>query len=260
METAEKLHDKAAGLYPLLKQQGGLCVFVAGGHIVSDEIRAAANLRIPYLVLEGAGGASGRHAEHQPEHAFATAEEVLERLRASAPWPSTRDPYWHQGVNPVVDVVVLREGATPGSLELLAIRRDEDAAAEPGAWALPGGFQGTGAPRGTPWTPGLETAEEAAVRELREETGLDLTTVVHDLVHAGDFEGEGRDPRDTPEAWSRSRAFAILLPPALASAPVAGGDDACDARWLDVAALPRLAFDHARILRRALVRLGRAPG
>jgi ADP-ribose pyrophosphatase YjhB (NUDIX family) len=254
--VAEKLHDKAAGLYPLVKRHGGLCLFLGGGHIVADEIQAAANLRLPYLVLEGIEGASGLHAESVPERAFRSAEEVLARLRSSAPWPSTRDPYWHTGVNPVVDMVVVREEPATGCRQILLVRRSDDAPSEPGAWALPGGFQQTDAPRGTTWAPGVETAEEAAVRELREETGLDVSGVLDRLVPVGEFEGEGRDPRDTPTAWSRSRAFALRLPPALLGAAIAGGDDAASASWIGLAELPRLAFDHARILARALERLG----
>ncbi len=254
--VAERLHDKAAGLYPLVKQHGGLCIFIGGGHIVADEIQAAANLRLPYLVLEGIEGASGLHAESVPERAFRCAEDVLARLRSSAPWPSTRDPYWHKGVNPVVDMVVLRDDPGTGRSQVLLVRRNDDAPSEPGAWALPGGFQQTDAPRGTTWTPGVETAEEAAVRELREETGLDVSAALGRLVRVGEFEGEGRDPRDTPEAWSRSRAFALHLPPSLAGAAIAGGDDAACACWTDLSELPRLAFDHGRILARALERLG----
>lgn len=256
--VAEKLHDKAAGLYPLVKRHAGLCLFVAGGHIVADEIQAAANLRIPYRVLAGIEGASGLHATSNPERAFETADEALAWVRSRAPWPGTKDPYWHTGPNPVVDLVLVRDDPASGRAQVLLIRRDDDAAAEPGAWALPGGFQATAAPRGTPWAPGLETAEEAVLRETREETGLDVSGARDRLVPVGEFEGEGRDPRDTPEAWSRSRAFALVLPDALARAPIAGGDDAADARWWDLVALPsRLAFDHARILARALEVLGR---
>ncbi len=250
---AERLHDKLGALYPLLRRHGALCLFFAGGHIVSDEIRAAGNLRVPLMLMAEVGGASGAHAAHLPERAFTEAAQVLAALTGLSPWPSTRDPYWHLGPNPVVDVVLLRPGGR--GEQVLLIRRDDDAAAEPGAWALPGGFQATDAPRGAPWTPGAESDEEAAIRELQEETGLDLGGLT--LVRVGEFEGEGRDPRDTAEAWSRSHAFALRLPPALAGAPVAGGDDAADARWFDLDALPeRLAFDHARILQAALGRLG----
>jgi len=64
----------------------------------------------------------------------------------------------------------------------------------------------------------------------------------------GRYEGNGRDPRDTERAWSRSHAFALHVP-SLAGVPIAGGDDAEDARWFGLDRLPApLAFDHARIL------------
>ena len=138
------------------------------------------------------------------------------------------------------------------------IQRDDEAPTEGGKWALPGGFQTTDAPRGTPWTPGPESARDAAARELLEETGLDVRDLAAGLVHVGDFEGDGRDPRDTETAWSRSSAFALRLPGDRASAPIAGGDDAGDARWFPLDALPRpLAFDHDRIVAKGLAALGR---
>jgi ADP-ribose pyrophosphatase YjhB (NUDIX family)/adenosine deaminase len=246
------LHAKAAGLYELMREVDGLCLFVGGGPIVADEIQTAANLRLRYLVMEGVEGASGEHAARRPSRAFGSADEVLARLQPRA-WSVRLDPFWHIGVNPMVDVVVVR---TIGEPEVLLVRRHVDAACEPGRWALPGGFQLTDAPRAAAWAPGRETAREAAVRELREETGLDVGP--DRLLDVGEYQGEGRDPRDGPTAWSCSRAFVVALPAELASAPVGGGGDTSEARYLPVAALPRLAFDHDRIVADALARLTNA--
>lgn len=250
--VGEKLYDKAAGLYRLIRDLGGLCLFVGGGAIVSDEIQTAKNLRVPYLLMDGPEGASTEHAREQPERAFRTADEVLAHLAAEAQWASPAEPYWHLGENPTVDTVLTRIGPSSGVLELLLIRRDEDAPAEPGKWALPGGFVRTDAPRGTPWQAGLESEREAAIRELREETSLDLSNLAHKLVHVGDYAGAGRDPRDTPQAWSRSSVFALHLDSPDASGAIAGNDDAGEAAWIDVRDLPPLAFDHARIIADAL--------
>ena len=61
----------------------------------------------------------------------------------------------------------------------------------------------------------------------------------------------GRDPR----GWTVTAAYLADLgtegPPA-----VAGGDDAAEARWWPVDALPPLAFDHDRIVADALATLG----
>lgn len=115
----------------------------------------------------------------------------------------------------------------------------------------------TDAARGEPWRAGVEPALEAALRELREEAGLDLTGHAASFQTVGTYEGGGRDPRDEPAAWSRSTAFALLLPEALHAAPIAGGDDASDACWMELARARELAFDHVRIVQDAVALLAR---
>jgi ADP-ribose pyrophosphatase YjhB (NUDIX family) len=254
--VGEKLHDKAAGLYRLMKDHNGLCLFIGGGHIVSDEIQTAYNLRLIYLLMDGPEGASSLHARQQPERAFTSAEEILEIIKNFKPWESTNDPYWHLGANPTVDIILTRHNPQTRQLEVLLIRRSDDAAAEPGKWAFPGGFQLTEAVRGTLWKPGKETVKEACIRELLEETNLNICHLESQLIHVGDYEGGGRDPRDTPQSWSRSTVFALHLPDNLALSAIAGDDDASDARWFPVEPRPsNLAFDHARILEHGLARL-----
>ena len=127
-----------------------------------------------------------------------------------------------------VDLVVLT--VRDGELQALVVRRDE--APHRGRWALPGGFVRPD-----------EGLEQAARRELAEETGLeDVAGHVEQLASYGDPD---RDPR------MRVVTVAYLaLAPDL-PAPVAGGD-AGQAAWRPVEALlgarPPLAFDHRRIL------------
>ena len=162
------------------------------------------------------------------------------------------------------DVAVFRE--TPVGHELLLIRRGGHPFL--GKWALPGGFSEPG-----------ETVDGAAVRELREETGLsDLP-----LTPVGFFSLPGRDKR----AWTMSEGFATLLPED-GQEPQAG-DDARETAWFAVnsrwaqgvltlsftgpehfeAKLIRdgsyafsildtggLAFDHAHIIARAMDAMG----
>lgn len=107
-----------------------------------------------------------------------------------------------------------------------------------GRWALPGGFV---EPR--------EDLEQAARRELREETGVSGRGLR--LEQLGAYGAPRRDPRHRVI----SVAFVAVLPPD--SAAVAG-DDAADVGWLPVSELlgsRRLAFDHVRILADAVERL-----
>lgn len=249
--VADTLYMKAAALYELARESDAACLFVGGGPIVNDEIQTASNLRLDVLLMDGPSGASTSHARERPARAFRTGAEALTMLAALERRPA---PFWHLGANPTADVVLLRRDGD--TVRVLLIRRDLDAPSEGGKWALPGGFVATDAPRGEAWRPGRESTLDAALRELREETGLDLAEHAAALSLLGTYEGGGRDSRDRASAWSRTTVFAGWLPDVLRSAPLAGGDDASDAQWIDVRSRPSLAFDHERILQDALAVVG----
>ncbi|AFY64994.1 NUDIX hydrolase [Geitlerinema sp. PCC 7407] len=103
-----------------------------------------------------------------------------------------------------------------------------------GQWALPGGFVHL-----------QESLDEAAQRELQEETGM--TDVFLEQLYT--FGAPGRDPRDRVV----SVAYYALVN--LAEHPVQAATDASDAAWFPMDALPPLAFDHAEIVQRAIARL-----
>ena len=123
-----------------------------------------------------------------------------------------------------------------------------------GRWAFPGGFAEPN-----------ESVPETALRELREETGIeDLTEA--DIREVGLFSRPGRDPR----GWIVSGVYSAtvrkenVIPKA--------GDDAADAQWFSVSsgqdgspvlsngairlAPSDLAFDHGEILLKALEKRG----
>ena len=127
-----------------------------------------------------------------------------------------------------VDIALLCKTATD-DVEVLLIRRGRNPFR--GRWALPGGFVDEDEP-----------LEHAARRELEEETGI-RTTVT--LKQIGAFGDPGRDPR----GHTVSVAFAAILKN---KPQVEGSDDAKDAAWHSIKRLPKLAFDHKKIIRAAL--------
>jgi 8-oxo-dGTP diphosphatase len=121
-----------------------------------------------------------------------------------------------RGPAPTVDVVI----SLPGDRVVLVARRFP-----PTGWALPGGFVDVG-----------ETVEAAAVREAREETGLEVTLTDLLWVYS--------DPRRDARQHTLSTVFL-----GRAEGTPRGGDDAAEARafgWNDLPA--PLCFDHAEIL------------
>ena len=111
--------------------------------------------------------------------------------------------------------------------EVLLVRRGNDPFK--GCWALPGGFMEMD-----------ETIEHCAVRELREETGIDAAESALRLV--GVFSAPGRDPRGR----TVTAVYAVGVPDGTFAA---AGDDAAEVCWWPLTALPPLAFDHAEIIR-----------
>ncbi|NLT71281.1 MAG: NUDIX hydrolase [Verrucomicrobiaceae bacterium] len=127
-----------------------------------------------------------------------------------------------------VDCVVF--GFDGGDLQVLLIRRGLEPFKD--RWALPGGFVHLD-----------ETLDEAARRELAEETGL--REVFLEQLHT--FGAVERDPRERVV----SVAYFALVKPTAATAAT----DAAEAEWFPVASIPPLAFDHAEIFAAALARL-----
>ncbi len=142
-------------------------------------------------------------------------------------------PYTYDYPRPALTVDPVIFTLREDSLQVLLVQRGDEPFA--GMWALPGGFVNQ-----------HESLEEAALRELEEETGL-KEAYLEQLYTYGD---PGRDPRGRVVTV----AYFALIP---ADAPVRpeGGSDASQARWFPAAQLPPLAFDHAQIVSYALRRL-----
>ena len=137
-------------------------------------------------------------------------------------------PYQHPAVT--TDVVVFTILAQ--KLQILLINR----ASNPyqGYWALPGGFLDL-----------TEDLEECAMRELKEETGIDNVY----LEQLYTFGKQDRDPRE--------RVISVTYYALTASdqLQVKAASDAADAAWFPLDDLPNLAFDHGEIIQLAHRRL-----
>lgn len=99
-----------------------------------------------------------------------------------------------------------------------------------GMWALPGGFMKID-----------ETAEQCAIRELMEETGV--TNVYLEQFHT--FSTVGRDPRE------RVVTIAFFALVRKSDFRLIAGDDAARANWFEIDEFPPLAFDHHEIIKMA---------
>jgi 8-oxo-dGTP diphosphatase len=148
--------------------------------------------------------------------------------------PADYDPSQFPAFAVTVDVVVLT--MSDSRLHVLLVRRG--VAPFEGMWAIPGGFK-----RPT------ETLDEAAKRELAEETGVDGASL---LTQFGAYGDPGRDPRMNVVTV----AYLAVLREV---GGVVAGTDAADAALIPVSEVLNgkieLAFDHERIVRDAVERV-----
>lgn len=145
------------------------------------------------------------------------------------------DPYAFEPFAVTVDLAVFT--VRDAKLHVLLIRRGEQPYR--GAWALPGGF-----------ILPAESAEQAARRELAEETGLsDATAAALHLEQLRTYSEPGRDPRMRVV----SVAYTALVPDL---PEPQGGGDAAHAQWMPADDGHELAFDHGAILSDARNRVG----
>lgn len=142
-------------------------------------------------------------------------------------------PYSYEYPRPAVTVDCVIFGLDASQkLQILLIQRGTEPYA--GSWALPGGFVQL-----------EESLEEAARRELEEETGLSDVF----LEQLFTFGAPARDPR------GRVISVAYYALVNRGEHQPQAATDASDAAWFPLEELPDLAFDHPTILEAALDRL-----
>jgi 8-oxo-dGTP diphosphatase len=129
-----------------------------------------------------------------------------------------------------VDIVIFT--LRGGSLQVLLVKRGVPPFE--GQYAIPGGFIRED-----------ESLEEAALRELHEETGV-RNVFLEQLYTFG-------DPKRDPRGRVMTVAYYALI--ASDKLSLVAGADAAEAQWFPASSLPPLAFDHKSILDYALERL-----
>lgn len=162
--------------------------------------------------------------------------------------------YWFLGVNPVVDLILVRTHPEHG-LQTLLIKRSETCDAEAGKWAFPGGFRDTDALKGTAFNSGKfqELPLVAALRECKEETGISTDKLASYVREVGVYTGPGRDPRETNEQYSQSHAYFLSLDGLMSISQsdliMAQAGEVDVVRWFNWkdAMQTSLAFDHNKI-------------
>jgi 8-oxo-dGTP diphosphatase len=168
-----------------------------------------------------------REAKRRPN---VKADPAPDESESSEEAAAAYDPSRYERPSVTVDVVILTVRA--GKLEVLLIKRKRWPFE--GMWAIPGGFV----------TPD-ESLEDAAKRELEEETGV-RDVYLEQLYTFGD---PGRDPR--------TRVITVVYYALIRTEQlhIRAADDAADAEWFSLYALPPLAFDHRKILDYTVQRL-----
>jgi 8-oxo-dGTP diphosphatase len=138
---------------------------------------------------------------------------------------SSQKPHQYKYPHPAVAVDLVIFTLRNHDLQVLLIERGVDPFK--GGWALPGGFVRI-----------TEALEEAAQRELREETGLTQS-------YLEQIRAFGRPDRDPRERVISVAYFAIISEDKVA---LHAGSDARRVSWCAWRELPALAFDHREII------------
>jgi 8-oxo-dGTP diphosphatase len=136
-----------------------------------------------------------------------------------------------QDIKVSVDAVVFGYDQETGISVLLIKRKNEPFQK---MWALPGGLVLTG-----------ESLDDAVNRELKEEAGID----VNYLEQLYTFGNPDRDPRNHAISVSY---FGLVRPQ---DYQLLAQSDAEDVAWFNIKSLPKLAFDHKKIIEIAIKRL-----
>ena len=146
----------------------------------------------------------------------------------------TKQEHCYDYPRPAVSTDILVFGIDDQSIRILLIRRKNEPFQN--TWALPGGFLEMDEP-----------GQNGALRELKEETSLEL----EELQHLGAYSEPDRDPR------GRMISLAYYEIVHLNEVAIQAADDAKEAQWFELNELPELAFDHKKMIDEAILDIRR---
>jgi 8-oxo-dGTP diphosphatase len=157
-------------------------------------------------------------------------EQYYKYLRPYKESKKTYDAGKYEKPSVTVDIIIFT--IKGHELQVLLIKRKSWPFKD--MWAIPGGFVGMNEP-----------LEEAAKRELMEETGL-KDVYLEQLYTFG-------EPKRDPRTRVITVGYYALI--SSENLKLEAATDAADARWFDVDEVPKLAFDHNQILSYSLDRI-----
>lgn len=169
------------------------------------------------------------YSQRSKEEMFSMAQRILNPEKGESIYLEKYDRKQYDAPSVAADIVVL----SPDMKKIMLITRGNHPFAN--CLALPGGF----------YTPEDDTIENCAIRELCEETGVEIETSDLKLVKVSS--GNNRDPR----GWIVSVAYLVVLKQ---DAKPLADSDAIMCKWYPLADLEKLqlAFDHRAIIEAAL--------
>jgi 8-oxo-dGTP diphosphatase len=174
--------------------------------------------------------------QETPQRAVQTSETRADERNGAAPASVPTPGAFERANRPAVTVDVVLLTVRAGRLEVLLVRRDHAPFA--GMWGFPGGLVRPD-----------ESLEEAALRELRQETGASGADVYLEQLYT--FGEPTRDPRTRVITV----VYYVLERPGQIHTRAAEPGGGAEARLFPAYDTPPLAFDHGDILRYTLQRL-----
>jgi len=169
------------------------------------------------------------YSERSKKEMFDMAQRILNPEKGESIYLNTYDRKQYDAPSVAADLVILSKDQK----KILLVTRGNHPFAN--CLALPGGF----------YIPKDDTIENCAIRELKEETGVDVESEDLKLVKVSS--GKNRDPR----GWIVSVAYKVVLKEEVK--PLANSDVIL-CKWYDIDQLPglNLAFDHESIIAEAM--------